>query len=335
MREAGAIRLCEGAFARSCDRAAGGGDARLLAGGQSLIATLNMRLSARACWSTSTASPGSTASRAGRLVEIGALVRHVAGRALGRDRAPCAADREGAAAYRPSGDPQPRHHRRLDRVRRPGGRAAGLPARARRRGGDGGPQGARSVKADDFFKGLFETALTPRDVLTAIRVPAATPTPGSALPSSRAATATMRWRARRLRARRRQGPARRPARLFRRRRDAGPRARRRGGARRRRRRRRRRGAGAGSRPARRRAGNRRGEEASRRRAAAAGHAPTDGVAIMSERIHDIARHRERRGGARARRCAQDAGRFPARGSRAHRQPCRMRARGVRRLHGAG
>jgi carbon-monoxide dehydrogenase medium subunit len=31
------------------------------------------------------------------------------------------------------------------------------------------------VQADDFFKGLFETALGPRDVLTAIRLPAATP----------------------------------------------------------------------------------------------------------------------------------------------------------------
>ena len=38
-----------------------------------------------------------------------------------------------------------------------------------------GPAGRRTVKADDFFKSLFETALTPRDVLTAIRVPAAGP----------------------------------------------------------------------------------------------------------------------------------------------------------------
>jgi len=36
-----------------------------------------------------------------------------------------------------------------------------------------GPQGQLTVKADEFFKGLFETALGPRDVLTAIRVPAA------------------------------------------------------------------------------------------------------------------------------------------------------------------
>jgi carbon-monoxide dehydrogenase medium subunit len=37
-----------------------------------------------------------------------------------------------------------------------------------------GPTGTRTVKADDFFRGLFETALGPSDVLTAIRLPAAT-----------------------------------------------------------------------------------------------------------------------------------------------------------------
>ena len=54
--------------------------------------------------------------------------------------------------------------------------AAELPACLLALGGEvaiSGPQGARNVKADDFFKDLFETALTPRDVLTAIRVPAA------------------------------------------------------------------------------------------------------------------------------------------------------------------
>src|SRR5580698_10018755 len=37
-----------------------------------------------------------------------------------------------------------------------------------------GPKGKRTIKATDFFTGLFETALGPQDVLTAIRVPAAT-----------------------------------------------------------------------------------------------------------------------------------------------------------------
>ena len=38
-----------------------------------------------------------------------------------------------------------------------------------------GPTGRRVVPADAFFTGLFETALGPRDILTAIRVPAAGP----------------------------------------------------------------------------------------------------------------------------------------------------------------
>ena len=37
-----------------------------------------------------------------------------------------------------------------------------------------GPEGERTIKATDFFKGLFETALGSQDVLVAIRVPAAT-----------------------------------------------------------------------------------------------------------------------------------------------------------------
>jgi carbon-monoxide dehydrogenase medium subunit len=55
--------------------------------------------------------------------------------------------------------------------------AAELPACLLALGGEieiASEKGRRTVKADDFFKGLFETALGPRDVLTAIRVPAAT-----------------------------------------------------------------------------------------------------------------------------------------------------------------
>src|SRR2546430_1041556 len=36
-----------------------------------------------------------------------------------------------------------------------------------------GPNGRRTVKAGDFFKGLFETVLGPHDVLSAIRLPEA------------------------------------------------------------------------------------------------------------------------------------------------------------------
>jgi carbon-monoxide dehydrogenase medium subunit len=37
-----------------------------------------------------------------------------------------------------------------------------------------GPTGRRTVKAEDFFRGLFETALAPGEILTGVRVPAAT-----------------------------------------------------------------------------------------------------------------------------------------------------------------
>jgi carbon-monoxide dehydrogenase medium subunit len=37
-----------------------------------------------------------------------------------------------------------------------------------------GPNGARRIAADDFFTDLYETALAPGEVLTGIRVPAAT-----------------------------------------------------------------------------------------------------------------------------------------------------------------
>jgi carbon-monoxide dehydrogenase medium subunit len=55
--------------------------------------------------------------------------------------------------------------------------AAELPACLLAMGGEveiAGEKGKRTVQADDFFKGLFETALGPKDVLTAIRIPAAT-----------------------------------------------------------------------------------------------------------------------------------------------------------------
>jgi carbon-monoxide dehydrogenase medium subunit len=55
--------------------------------------------------------------------------------------------------------------------------AAELPACLLALGGEvdiAGPNGKRAVKVDDFFKGLFETALGPQDILTTIRVPVAT-----------------------------------------------------------------------------------------------------------------------------------------------------------------
>lgn len=150
-------------------------EARLLAGGQSLMATLNMRLSAPKLLIDLNGIGGlSGIAVKGDRIEIGALTRHVE-----LERSPeiaryapliaLAMPHIGHAAIRNRGtiggsiafaDP-----------------AAELPACLLALGGEveiATAAGRRSVQADDFFKGLFETALGPDEVLTALRIPMAT-----------------------------------------------------------------------------------------------------------------------------------------------------------------
>ena len=164
--------------ARSLDEAvtllASQPDARLLAGGQSLIATLNMRLSAPSLLIdiNGISGLGGVAHKTGK-IEIGALVRHAqaARTELITKYAPLIAralPHIGHAAIRNRGtlggsvafaDP-----------------AAELPACLLALDGEIdaiGPKGKRTIRAQDFFKGLFETALGPQDVLIALRVPTA------------------------------------------------------------------------------------------------------------------------------------------------------------------
>jgi carbon-monoxide dehydrogenase medium subunit len=149
-------------------------DARLLAGGQSLIATLNMRLSHPALLVDINGVGGldRIASNNGH-IEIGALVRHAQA-----ERSPELARRAPliALAMPHIGHPAIRNRGTIGGSVAFADPAAELPACVLALGGEltiAGPQGARVVSADDFFKGLFETALTARDVLTAIRIPAA------------------------------------------------------------------------------------------------------------------------------------------------------------------
>jgi carbon-monoxide dehydrogenase medium subunit len=149
-------------------------DAKVLAGGQSLIATLNMRLSAPSLLVdiNGLSELGGIARKDG-MIAIGALTRHAEAERSKEiaEHAPLIAlamPHIGHSAIRNRGtiggsiafaDP-----------------AAELPACLLALGGEAeihGPKGKRTVKADDFFKGLFETALGPQDILTAIRVPAA------------------------------------------------------------------------------------------------------------------------------------------------------------------
>jgi aerobic carbon-monoxide dehydrogenase medium subunit len=149
--------------------------ARLLAGGQSLVPLLNMRLSHPALLVDINRIAGlDTIARSNGHVVFGALVRHAAvesSELVAREMPLIARaiPHIGHAAIRNRGtiggsvalaDP-----------------AAELPACLLALGGEAeiaGPEGRRVVAVDDFFRGLFETALGPQDVLTAIRIPVAT-----------------------------------------------------------------------------------------------------------------------------------------------------------------
>jgi carbon-monoxide dehydrogenase medium subunit len=152
----------------------GNNDARLLAGGQSLIAALNMRLSQPALLVDINGIGGlDQITRTNGHIEIGALVRHAqAARATAIARhAPLI-----ALAVPYIGHPAIRNRGTVGGSIALADPAAELPACLLALDGEvavAGPQGERTVKAEQFFKGLFETALTPHDVLTAIRVPAA------------------------------------------------------------------------------------------------------------------------------------------------------------------
>ena len=257
------------------------GEAKLLAGGQSLIATLNMRLSSPSLLIDINGVAGLDGiSVRNGMVEIGAMTRHVT---LERSsdiakHAPLI-----ALAMPHIAHPAIRNRGTIGGSLAYADPAAELPACLVALDGEidiAGPGGKRSVKAGDFFKGLFETALGPHDVLSAVRFPAAAA-------DTRVGFAELARRhgdyahggARGGREGDWQRLERRAARLFRRRRDAG--ARPQGGGRAGERHDRCGRAGARSRSDQRHPGDRRREEASRRRAAAPRRRAADGAARMS------------------------------------------------------
>jgi aerobic carbon-monoxide dehydrogenase medium subunit len=149
-----------------------GDDAKVLAGGHSLLPMMKLRL----------ATPellvdiGRLDELAGVSIDgddliIGATTRHadLAASDLVRAEAPLLAY---AAAQ--VGDPQIRHRGTLGGSLSHADPAADLPMALVALGGSmqmQGPGGSRTVTADDFFQGFFETALQPDELLTAVRVP--------------------------------------------------------------------------------------------------------------------------------------------------------------------
>ncbi len=147
---------------------AGDGDAKPLAGGQTLIPTLKQRLAMPTVLVDLSAIPGLGEVE---LVEgglrIGAMVRHadVASSPLVRTHLPGLAD---LAAH--IGDPQVRNRGTIGGSVANADPAADYPAALLALGADIQTD-RRTIAADDFFTGLFETALEPGEIVTAIRFP--------------------------------------------------------------------------------------------------------------------------------------------------------------------
>jgi carbon-monoxide dehydrogenase medium subunit len=149
-----------------------GDEAKLLAGGHSLLPMMKLRLVAP----TALIDIGRVPELAGISADgdelvIGAMTRHadLAASALVQAGAPLLAH---AAAQ--VGDPQIRHRGTIGGSLAHADPAGDLPMALLALGGlveAQGPGGTRRIAADDFFAGFFETSLAPDELLTAVRVP--------------------------------------------------------------------------------------------------------------------------------------------------------------------
>ena len=153
-----------------------GDGARILAGGQSLMATLNMRLSAPEVL----VDIGRVAGLAGiedrgDHLRIGAMTRHadVGASALVAAHAPLIASAVPHIAH-----PAIRNRGTFGGSIALADPAAELPACAVALGARmviAGKDGRRTVDAGAFFRGLYETAVDPGEILTAVEVPKIAP----------------------------------------------------------------------------------------------------------------------------------------------------------------
>ena len=152
-----------------------GDDAKLLAGGHSLLPLMKLRLAAPSLLvDIGRIGELSYVRENGAGVEIGALTRHrdlETNDVLGT-HAPLLAHVAGQV-----GDPQVRHRGTIGGSISHGDPASDLPAACLALGATFtvvGPGGERQIPAGDFFQGFLETALQPDEVLTKINVPKAT-----------------------------------------------------------------------------------------------------------------------------------------------------------------
>ena len=153
--------------------AGGDDDAKILAGGQSLVPMLNLRLARPAVLIDLNGVAGldRLTPRPDGGLTIGALVRHaaLAQAALVSERAPLLCE-----AARHVGHPAIRHRGTLGGSLAHADPAAELPATLVALDAQlvvHGPRGARTIPASEFFRGLLTTALAQDEIVTEIQVP--------------------------------------------------------------------------------------------------------------------------------------------------------------------
>jgi carbon-monoxide dehydrogenase medium subunit len=159
--------------------ASGGGDTKLLAGGQSLITLLKLRI----VRPVKLADLGRLTDLAyvkddGTHVAIGAMTRHAA---VASD--PILAEHCPIVSFTAAqiGDPQVRHRGTIGGTLSHGDPASDMPAVVLALGGElvaRGSSGERVIPATEFFTGVFETALAPDEMLVEVRVPKLAPSTG-------------------------------------------------------------------------------------------------------------------------------------------------------------
>jgi carbon-monoxide dehydrogenase medium subunit len=147
-------------------------DAKLLAGGHSLLPAMKLRVARP----TLLIDVGRIANLSyvrddGEMLAIGALTRHkdVAESALLQVQCPIV-----STVASEVGDPQVRHRGTIGGSLAHGDPASDLPSVVLALEGQlvaRGPTGERTIAAQDFFTGVFQTALAPDEMLVEVRVP--------------------------------------------------------------------------------------------------------------------------------------------------------------------
>ena len=147
-------------------------DSRPLAGGHSLLPAMKLRLSTPAALVDIGSIPGLAAiERDGDGIRIGALATHASVAASELVRSDCPILSDAAALI---GDRQVRNRGTIGGSLAHADPGADYPTVVKALGATitaTGPNGSREVAADEFFAGLFTTALEPGELVTSVLVP--------------------------------------------------------------------------------------------------------------------------------------------------------------------